>query len=133
MTLTDPLLHISSLPHFYCCLQYQFGSRWSLFMTDYIFIDGSVFCSKVVPHSPSGLGTLVVGLRVPPIAETSVPIAENHTKTQPATSANLTTARRMCICLNNQTHCYPPHRGISLACIIVISRDTGPSAGPSFS
>ena len=45
-TLMDLLLHISSLPHFYCCLRYQFGSRWSLFVTDYIFIDGSVFCSK---------------------------------------------------------------------------------------
>ena len=45
-TLMDLLSHISSLLHFYCCLRYQFRSRWSLFVTDYIFIDGSVFCSK---------------------------------------------------------------------------------------
>ena len=30
MTLIDLLLCISFLPHFYCCLRYQFRSRWSL-------------------------------------------------------------------------------------------------------
>ena len=74
-----------------------------------------------------------VSLRVPPIAETSMPIAENCTKTEPATGTNFTTARRTCICLNDQTHSYPQCRGISLAPIIVISRDTGPSAGQSSS
>ena len=71
--------------------------------------------------------------QVPLIAETSMPIAENCIKTQPATGTNFTTARRMCICFNNQTHPYPPDKRISLACIIVISRDTSPSAGLSFS
>ena len=68
-----------------------------------------------------------------PIAETSMLIAENCIKTQPATGTNFTTARRTCICFNDQTHPYLPDRRISLACIIVISRDTNPSAGPSFS
>ena len=102
--LTDLFLIIPSLLHFYCCLQYQFGSRLSLFVTDYIFIDS--FVQNIVPHSPSGLGTLPVGSRVSLIADTSMLIAENHTKTQPAISANLTTIRQMCICFNDQTHSY---------------------------
>ena len=43
----DLLLHISSLQHFYCCLRYPFGYRWSPFITDYIFIDSSVFYSNI--------------------------------------------------------------------------------------
>ena len=123
-TLMDLLLHISSLPHFYCCLRYQFWSRWSLFVTDYIFIDSSVFCSKSYTTFSKWFGTLPVGSRVPSIAENSVQIAENYTKTQPATGANFTTARQMCICFSDQTHSYPPDRRISLAHITDISRDT---------
>ena len=91
------------------------------------------FVQKFSPHSPSSLRTLPVGSRVPSIVETSVPIAENHTKIQPATGANFTTIRRTCICFNDQTHPHPPTRRISLVCISDISRDTSPSAGLSFS
>ena len=129
----DLLLHISSLPHFYCCLRYQFGSRWSPFETDYIFIDNSVFCLKIYTAFSKQSGHFTGGSRVPPIAETSVPIAENCTKIQSATGANFTTARQTCICFSDQTHPYPPVRRISLAHITVISRDTSPSAGLSFS
>ena len=73
----------------------------------------------------SGVGTLPDSLRVPPIAE-------NCTKTQPVAGTNFTTIRQMCICFNDHTHSYSPHRRISLAHIIDISRDTGPSAGLSF-
>ena len=61
-----------------------------------------------------GLGTLPVGSRLPPIAETSALIAENCTKTQPSTGTNFTTIRRTCICFSDQTHSYPPHRRIPL-------------------
>ena len=91
------------------------------------------FVQKFILHSPSSLGNLLVGSRVPLIAETSTPITENCTKIQPATGADFTTTGRMCICFNDQTHPYPPDRRIPLARIIVISRDTGPSAGLSFS
>ena len=60
-------------------------------VTDYVFIDGSVFCSKI--YTAFSKWSLPVGSRVPPIAEISMPIAENCTKTQPATGANFTTAR----------------------------------------
>ena len=37
-----------------------------------------------------------------------MPIADNCTKTQPAIGTNFTTIRRAYICLNDQTHSYPP-------------------------
>ena len=91
------------------------------------------FIQTFLLHFPSSHGTLPVGQRVPLTAETSAPIAENHTKIQSATGANFTTTGQMCTCFNDQTYPYLPARRISFARITVISRDTVPSAGLSFS
>ena len=66
------------------------------------------------------------------IAETSALIADNCTKTKSAIGTNFTTVRRVYFCFNNQIHTYLLCRGISLTCIIDISRDTSSSAGLSF-